>query len=117
MDESHVVLVVGATSGIGLATARLLAERGDRVVLAARDESRLRQTAGELPGKHTVVPVDVTVAADVERAVTTAAAEHGRLDAVVLTAQTMAYGTVEQVPEDVFERVVDTALLGAFHTA
>ncbi|QVT78552.1 3-oxoacyl-[acyl-carrier-protein] reductase FabG [Nocardioides aquaticus] len=113
----RVVLVVGGTSGIGLATARQLVERGDTVVVGARDAGRVASVAAELGGGTTGVALEVTDAASVDAAVERCVADHGRLDGVVTSAQTMAYGTVEQVPADVFAAVVDTAVIGTVHLA
>lgn len=112
----RVVLVVGGTSGIGLATAQRLAADGDLVVVCARDAGRVAEVAARLPGASGIA-ADVTDERAVERAIAFCVTTHGRLDAVVLTAQAMAYGTVEQVPADVFTKVVDTAVLGTFHVA
>ena len=113
----RVVLVIGGTSGIGLATARQLVERGDTVVVAARDAGRVAAVATELGRGTTGVPLDLTDAASVGRAVDRCVADHGHLDAVVTSAQTMAYGTVEQVPAEIFAAVVDTAVIGTVHLA
>ncbi|ANH37884.1 Sepiapterin reductase [Nocardioides dokdonensis FR1436] len=119
---SRVVMVVGGTSGIGLATAEQLVQAGDHVVVVARDEQRVRDVAAALAGRAgpasaSGVVADVTDEASVRAAVTTCLAEQGRLDAVVLTAQVMAYGTVEEVPADVFGHVIDTGLRGTVHVA
>lgn len=113
---ARVVLVVGGTSGIGLATAEQLSGRGDTVVVCARDERRAREVAATLPN-GAAVTADVTDAASVRAAVQQVVDTHGRLDGVVLTAQVMAYGSVEEVPQDAFERIIDTAVMGAFHVA
>lgn len=113
----RVVLVVGGTSGIGLATARQLVGRGDTVVVAARDAARVAAVAADLGGGATGVALDLTDAASVHDAVERCVTEHGRLDAVVTSAQTMAYGTTEQVPTEVFASVVDTAVMGTVHLA
>ncbi|WP_139983919.1 SDR family NAD(P)-dependent oxidoreductase [Nocardioides litoris] len=111
------VVVVGASSGIGLATAHLLSARGDRLVLVARDEARLRAVADELPGPAVVAAADVTDAEAVERAVAAGVAAYGQVDGAVTTAQAMAYGTVEQVPPEVLRRLVDVAVDGTAHLA
>lgn len=113
----RVVLVVGGTSGIGLGTARQLVERGDTVVVASRDAGRVAEVAADLGGGTSGAALDLTDASSVHAAVERCVTDHGRLDAVVTSAQTMAYGTVEQVPADVFGSVVDTAVIGTVHLA
>ncbi|WP_137293868.1 SDR family NAD(P)-dependent oxidoreductase [Nocardioides dongxiaopingii] len=111
------VLVVGASSGIGLAVAQRLSERGDRLVLFARDQGRLRQVADALPGPVEVVAGDVADADAVERAVEACVAAYGRCDAAISTAQAMAYGTVESLPPDVLRHLVDVAVGGTGNLA
>lgn len=115
-DPAQIVLITGASSGIGRATALQLAGRGARLVLIARGEESLEATAVEVraagAGEVLVRPVDVTDEDAVAAAVQEAVQRFGRLDAVVHSAQVMAYGTIEQVPRAVFEAVVDTAIHG-----
>lgn len=111
------VVVVGATSGIGLAVAQQLSDRGDRLVLVARDEQRLRAVADGLPGPTVVARADVADAEAVEAAVAAGVAAYGRVDGAVTTAQAMAYGTVEELPAEVLERLVDVAVNGTAHLA
>ncbi|MGZ6825621.1 MAG: SDR family NAD(P)-dependent oxidoreductase [Mycobacteriales bacterium] len=114
---SRVVLVVGASSGIGRAAAQQLAERGDVLVLAARAPGPLEQAAAECraAGAASVlaVPTDVGDAAAVDALVAAVVAEHGRLDAVVHSAGVVAYGRFEQVPGEVFDAVMRTNVSGA----
>ena len=114
--EGPVVLVIGGTSGIGLATAQQVTREGGRVVVCARDAGRVEAVAAGLPGA-TGMAADVSDAEAVERTVAACVATYGRLDAVVLTAQAMSYGTVEQVPFEVFRAANDTAVHGTFHVA
>jgi NAD(P)-dependent dehydrogenase (short-subunit alcohol dehydrogenase family) len=82
----RIALVVGASRGIGAATAGALADAGAVVVLAARDVSRLEDVAariGSCGGTASVVPTDVTDAGAVERLVAGCVEEHGRLDIAV----------------------------------
>jgi NAD(P)-dependent dehydrogenase (short-subunit alcohol dehydrogenase family) len=112
----RVVLVTGASSGIGEATARLAARRGDHLVLLARGSDALSRVAGDCDelgaASTTVTPADVADDDDVRRAVEVAVARHGRLDIVVSNAGVVAYGRIEDVPVEVFDQVVETNLLG-----
>ena len=120
-DSARTVLVTGASSGIGRATALELARRGDRLVLLARGKAALEDTADEVraagAGDVVVVPADVNDEGALQRAVDDAVERWGRLDAVVHAAQVMAYGRVEDVPAEVYETVVDTALHGTANLA
>ncbi|MGY1743140.1 MULTISPECIES: SDR family NAD(P)-dependent oxidoreductase [unclassified Blastococcus] len=115
------LLVTGASSGIGRATTLRAARRGSSLLLLARGREALEDTAREAraagAGEVLVCPADVTDADAVQHAVDTAAARFGRLDAVVHAAQVMAYGRVEDVPREVYEAVVDTALHGTANVA
>jgi NAD(P)-dependent dehydrogenase (short-subunit alcohol dehydrogenase family) len=109
---SRVVLVIGASSGIGRVTAVACSRRGDSVVLAARSEEGLRATEKECAAATLVVPTDVTDAAAVDALFAAAVAEFGRVDAVVHTAAVIAYGRFEDVPAEVFDRAIATTFTG-----
>jgi NAD(P)-dependent dehydrogenase (short-subunit alcohol dehydrogenase family)/cytochrome P450 len=114
--KPRVVLVVGASSGIGLAAALQFAARGDRLILVSRSPEALELAAAACrdAGASEVDPVaaDVTDRDGIEAAVRGAVAAHGRIDVVVLTAAVMAYGTVDTVAAEIFEKVVATAVFG-----
>jgi NAD(P)-dependent dehydrogenase (short-subunit alcohol dehydrogenase family) len=116
---SEVVLVTGASSGIGRASAIEFAKRGASLVLVSRSATTLGDAAADCraAGAAAVecVPADVLDADAVQAAVDRATGTFGRLDVVVHAATVMAYGRIEDVPPDVFERVVDTAVQGTFH--
>lgn len=118
---TRVVLVLGASSGIGRAAAQQLAARGDALVLAARAAAPLERAAAECrdAGAASVrtVPTDVGDAADVDALVAAVLAEHGRLDAVVHSAGVVAYGRFEQIPQEVFDAVLRTNVIGAANVA
>ncbi|MEP6853763.1 MAG: SDR family NAD(P)-dependent oxidoreductase [bacterium] len=117
----RIVVITGGSSGIGLASAREFCRRGDRVVLAARDASSLeaaaRRCRPETDEPVGTVVCDVTDRDSVATMVEHVIAEHGQIDVVVHSATVMAYGEIEKLPAEVFERVVDTAVKGTANLA
>ena len=116
-----VVIVTGASSGIGRATARSLAEQGDRLVLASRSAVGLDDVRRECEDRGAsavlVVPTDVGDRAAVDRLFAAAVTRFGRVDAVVHAAAVLAYGRFEEVPADVFDRVQLTNVTGTANVA
>jgi NAD(P)-dependent dehydrogenase (short-subunit alcohol dehydrogenase family) len=116
-----VVLVTGASSGIGRATAIEAAGRGARLVLVARGRPALDEAAEEArtagAGEVVVCPADVNDDAAFAAVVRSTVDRFGRIDAVVHAAQVMAYGRIEDVPRDVYEAVTDTAVHGTANVA
>lgn len=115
------VVVVGASSGIGRATAHRLASRGDRLVLAARSVEALEETRQECVARGAaevlVVPTDVGEGDEVSSLFDQAVARFDRVDAVVHAAAVLAYGRFEDVPADVFDKVLQTNLIGTANVA
>lgn len=115
------VLVTGASSGVGRATARRLAQQGARLVISSRSESVLDEVAKECLDRGAqdvlVCPADVGDRAAVERVFATAEERYGGLDAVVHSAAVVAYGRFEDVPAEVFEKAVQTNLVGTANVA
>ncbi|MEW2381695.1 SDR family oxidoreductase [Micromonospora sp. NPDC047707] len=110
-----VVVITGASSGIGTATAYALARRGAAVVLAARSDPALHQVAQrclELGGRAAAVPTDVTDPAAVEQLAERAVAEFGRIDGWVNNAAVSAVGLFDEIPVEEFRRVLEVNLLG-----
>src|SRR5437867_4027417 len=99
--DEQVVVITGATSGIGLTTARMAADRGARLVLAARSGDALDQLASELRFKGSqvaTVTADVGSPADVERIGKAAMERFGRIDTWVNNAGISIFGRNEDVP-------------------
>jgi NAD(P)-dependent dehydrogenase (short-subunit alcohol dehydrogenase family) len=112
----RVVVITGASSGIGEATARLAHSRGAHVVLAARREDRLAALAKELEGSLAVT-ADVTRAEDRRRIVEAALERFGRVDVLVNNAGVgTAVPALRETPEE-FTRVIDVNLNGAYWMA
>ncbi|PWR10339.1 short-chain dehydrogenase [Micromonospora acroterricola] len=115
---SRVVVVVGASSGIGRATARAFAERGDRLVLAARAAQTLAEVRAECADAEVLtVPTDVTEPGALDALARAATDRFGRVDVWVHTAAVMAYGRFDELPERVFDEVVRTDLLAVATSA
>jgi short-subunit dehydrogenase len=118
--EGKVVVITGASRGIGRATARRFAERGASVVLAARSEEALLEAAAEceaLGGEALAVPTDVAEWGRVEELERRAVERFGRIDVWVNNAVLAAVGRLEEVPPEANRRVVEANLLGYVHGA
>lgn len=115
-----VALVTGASSGIGEATARALAEHGAAVALVARRRERLDQLASDIAqqgGRALVIEADVAAQPQAQEAVERAARELGRLDIVINNAGVMLLGPVEGAPLDEWERMIDVNVRGLLYIA
>jgi NAD(P)-dependent dehydrogenase (short-subunit alcohol dehydrogenase family) len=119
--EPSVVLVTGASSGIGHATAVEAATSGDHLVLVARGEAALEETEAacqEAGAASTmVIPTDVGDDDAVARCVEQVLEQHDRLDVVVSAAGVVAYGRVEDIPASVFDGVLRTNVSGSANLA
>ena len=115
-----VVVITGASSGIGRETARRYADRGARVVLASRSEPALETVAEECRARGAealAVPTDITDQQAVHALAAAAVQRFGRIDVWVGNAGVFSYGTFEELPADVFRQVVETNLMGQVHSA
>lgn len=116
--DGVVALVTGASSGIGAATARALAEDGAAVALVARREERLDALATELSrdgGRALPLRADVTLEAEAREAVRRTVSELGRLDVVVNNAGIMLLGPIVGAPVEEWERMIDLNLKAALY--
>ena len=115
--EGTVALVTGASSGIGEATAAVLAEEGATVALVARRRDRLEALAERIGGtsKALVIEADITDPGQAERAVATTVAELGRLDTLVNNAGVMLLGPIVDAPIEEWQRMVNLNVLGLLY--
>ncbi|MRK00521.1 MULTISPECIES: SDR family NAD(P)-dependent oxidoreductase [Aeromicrobium] len=117
----RVILVTGASSGCGRATALRAADAGDHLVLVARGAGSLEEVAAECRSRGAasamVVPTDVGDDVAVAACIEQVQQAHPVLDAVIHCAGVVAYGRTEEVPADVFDGVVRTNLTGSINVA
>ncbi len=114
MAEDPVLLITGASSGIGAATSRMAAEKGYRLVLAARSKDRLEELSAELGGRDRAIPVecDVTSWEDQQNLVSVALDAFGRIDVALANAGIGAKrGFLEESVEH-WKAMIDTNVLG-----
>lgn len=111
-----VALVTGASSGIGLATAKALAGQGAQVVAAARRMDRLQTLAAE---QANIAPfqMDVTKRDQVDAAVAFAVQTFGKLDILINNAGVLDYSPFLDMKEETWDKVIDTNLKGYFYAA
>jgi NAD(P)-dependent dehydrogenase (short-subunit alcohol dehydrogenase family) len=118
--EQAVVVVTGASSGIGRAAALRIARRGGSLALCARSAEPLAAVAGECEAAGATVlqrTLDVAEEEAVEAFAAAVEARFGRIDVWVNNAATMAYGSFDDIPSEVFRRIVETNLMGQVHGA
>jgi short-subunit dehydrogenase len=116
--NDQIVVVTGASSGIGRATALLFAQKGSSIVLAARNREALDAVAAEIEragGRAHVTAADVAEWEQVQRVATEAVGRFGRLDTWVNNAAVSAYGTVAQMEVSEIQRIVQVNLMGQIH--
>ena len=115
--DGQVVLITGAGSGIGAATAESLVSLGARVVLCDVDAAGLAATVAKVGEERSVAQVaDVRSLEAMEEVVRAGVARFGGVDVVVANAGIGSFGSVLNVDPEAFRRVLDINLLGVFHT-
>ena len=116
--SEQVLVITGASSGIGLVTAREAARRGAKLVLVARAEDALRQLAEEINsagGEAIHVVADVGREEDVRRAAEEALARFGRIDTWVNNAGVSIYGRILETPFEDMRRLYETNFWGVVY--
>lgn len=116
--ERKVVVITGASSGLGEAAARRLAADGARVVLGARRTDRIETLAAEITGKGgeaLAVTTDVTDRAQVERLIDAAVETYGRIDVILNNAGVMPLAPLERLKFDEWDQMIDVNLKGVLY--
>ena len=113
--EGKVILITGASSGIGEATARLLVQNGGKVVLCARREERLKALAAELGENACWLRADVESLADMQAAAALAKEKFGRVDALFANAGIMPAGNMSQLQVQDWMRMVNVNIVGVLN--
>lgn len=111
----QVIVITGASSGIGRKSAQMLASRGASLVLAARNGEALHEVVDEverLGGQAVAIPTDMADPEQVKRLAERAIDAFGRIDTWVNNAGVGVYGTVDQISLDEMQRVIEVDLLG-----
>lgn len=110
--QDHVIIVTGASEGIGEATARLAAKQGARVALVARSTDKLTRLAAELPGSFPMT-TDMRDMAAIRSMVDAVVQHYGRIDVLINNAGRGLHGTpVEQIPIDEFRELIELNIMG-----
>lgn len=113
-----VVVITGASSGLGEATARALSKQGARLALGARRADRIQSLAHELThagGKAMAVLMDVTDHAQVKQLVDVTAREYGRIDVMINNAGIMPQALLERFQIDQWDRMIDVNIKGVLY--
>jgi NAD(P)-dependent dehydrogenase (short-subunit alcohol dehydrogenase family) len=113
--EEKVMVLTGASSGIGRATALKYAEEGGKIVLAARNRKALEELAEiceKRGGRAHVVPTDVSREEEVKQLAAEAVRRFGRIDVWVNNAGVIAFGGIDEIPPEDFRQVIEVNLFG-----
>jgi short-subunit dehydrogenase len=116
--QDKVVLITGASAGIGLAAARRLAAAGAKVAVAARSIEKLNQLADELHAQGhevLVVPTDMRNSTEVAQMVSATAQHFGRIDVLINNAGQAASGTVAEVDPEHYRQIIELNVFGPLH--
>jgi ribitol 2-dehydrogenase len=110
--ENKVVIITGASSGIGAATAHALAQRGCRLTLAARSEDKIHDLAASLETETLPLVTDVTVGADIQKMVAKTIERFGRVDVMFANAGIYIPGQVSEGDPDAWANLMNVNIDG-----
>ncbi|XP_059614983.1 uncharacterized oxidoreductase TM_0325-like [Phlebotomus argentipes] len=118
--EGKVVLITGASSGIGAGTAELFAKEGARLAISGRNEERLRETLGKCKSptsgrSHVIIKGDVTNEEDAKKIINNTIAHFGQLDVLVNNAGILESGSIEETSLEQYDRIMNTNVRSLYH--
>lgn len=115
--QDKVIVIVGATGGIGSALVRQLAPTGAKLVLAARNALNLTTLASELSGEVLTVPTDITQPEQVEALIQATVAQFGKIDVLVNAAGLGILKAYNNIEPGELDKILDLNLKGCFYTS
>lgn len=113
---NKVAVITGGTTGIGLATAKLFAAEGAKVIVSGRSQATLAAAKAELAGKAEVIASDATKLADIEALIAHVKKEHGRIDILFANVGGGSFRPFEAVDEAYFDELVTLNLKSSYFT-
>lgn len=115
--DSKVVLITGATSGMGEGMAHLFSQEGARVVLVGRSEEKASKIISKLKGDSLFIQADVSVASEVEKIVNVTIDKFGKIDCIVANAGILGIGNVVDLSLEDWHQTINTNLNQVFYLA
>ena len=109
--KNKIIIITGASQGIGLETAKLLAKRGATVVLAARSKDTLKNLEGEIPNSF-AIPTDMREPNDIENLIGKTVEKYGRVDILINNAGQGMYSPVEEIDIDKYREIMELNVYG-----
>ncbi|XP_055696789.1 3-oxoacyl-[acyl-carrier-protein] reductase FabG-like [Phlebotomus papatasi] len=118
--EGKVVLITGASSGIGVGTAILFAEQGAKLAITGRNEERLRETLGKCKSpksgrSNAIIVADVTKEDDAKKIINNTIAHFGQLDVLVNNAGILEGGSIENTSLEQYDSIMNTNVRSVYH--
>ncbi|VVB70280.1 L-rhamnose 1-dehydrogenase (NADP(+)) [uncultured archaeon] len=109
--QGKIVIVTGASSGIGLATAKLLGQNGAKVALVARSKEELEQISEEIPDSLIIV-ADMTIESDIKKMIQETKNHYGRIDILINNAGQGYYAPIEKINIEKYHQIIELNLIG-----
>jgi NAD(P)-dependent dehydrogenase (short-subunit alcohol dehydrogenase family) len=114
--EGKVAVITGGNSGIGLASAKRLHEEGAKIAISGRDQATLASAAKEIGADTLAVQADVSKLADIDKLLAAVAQKFGKIDVLFVNAGIATFGTYATATEEMFDKLYDTNVKGAYFT-